>query len=129
MRTGRSNFRPCARCVHLELGDSEPLARRHEIDAVMRNGGSVGSGGLGSADIHTAIHLHGVHCNDVGTGFARHRHGNVALATRGWRNDGDFAHAHADATDNRVRCVGSDVISSSRPARWKRAASTISTRA
>ena len=68
--------------------------------------GSIGRRGLGRADVHAAVHLHGVDGHDLGAGDRRRGgHGHVALARRRRAEDDErgacgstSAGEHGDAT-------------------------------
>ncbi len=58
----RGQHRPAA---PLEVGHGEDLFRLDEVDHVVGHPGSLLRGGLGGADVHASVHLHGVHREDV----------------------------------------------------------------
>lgn len=72
-----------------ESGDRELCGVGDEIEAVMRDGSAVGSGGLGGADVHACVDGHGVDGEDFGLEVLSESHGKSGFAGGGGADDGD----------------------------------------
>lgn len=67
----------------LELRNAERQVGIDQIDHVVGNPNPVDGRGLGGADIHPPVHLHGVDRNDLGVEFLGQTKGEITLSGGG----------------------------------------------
>src|SRR5205085_2215987 len=115
-----------------EAGDGEVLGGVGQVEQVVRDLGPLGGGGLGRADVHPPVDLHGVHRDQLDVGQAAgDLEGEGGLARRGRPDQGQVPGAcrQTAATGMRGRCRGRAVTATSWPTRKWGAAEVIVTSA
>src|SRR5690606_608508 len=63
------------------------LVRIDEVETVVRDPGALGAQGFGGSDVHPAVHLSGVHRDDLAVDPPGYLHGDGGLAARGRTED------------------------------------------
>src|SRR5207302_11298547 len=118
----------------LEAGHGEVLVGVGHVDEVVRDPGPLLERGLGRADVHAPVHLHGVDGHDLHvTQLPGQGKGNGRLARRRRAHQGQVPgavwSAQPTVTGMRTRWRGRAVISMSSPDRWWGAAPVTRTEA